>query len=573
MVANACDGFVEFTDNDQINRLLNEIVAQVRGFTQGQMERIRTLTEIGRALSAEKNMDLLLEMIVDEARRLPNADGGTLYIMNDDKSALKFAIVQNESLGVRMGGTGGDITWEPIPLVDSEGRPNHSNVSAYAALSGEVVNIPDVYHAEGFNFEGTRRFDASTGYRSMSMLVVPMRNHGNDIIGVLQLLNAKDAFSGKAISFSPESREMTESLASQAAVALTNNQLINDLKNLLQAFIAAIATAIDEKSPYTGGHVKRVAELTMELAEKINEATEGPFALVNFDRDALEELKLSAWLHDVGKITTPEHVVDKSTKLEGIYDRIEVARVRVEVIKRDLEIRLLKDLAGAAEETARRELMDKFRGELGSLDQDMDFLASVNIGGEFMADEMIDRVKSIASRSWTLNGLERSLLEPEEVENLCIRRGTLNETERAIINNHVEVTYRMLSQLPFPNKIRNVPAYASAHHEKLDGTGYPLGLADGQLPLQARMMALADVFEALTARDRPYKKGKSLSEALKILASMVKDRHLDGDLFRLLVDSGICDSYTAQGSGPEPADQRGKRATGGILDGKTDHAG
>ena len=546
--------FVKYTDNDQINRLLNRVVSQVKVFTESQTERIKTLTDIGRALSAEKSTGRLLEMIVDEARKLSNADGGTLYIMNDEETELRFAIVQNDSLDVRMGGTGGEITWDSVKVWNPDGSPNHSNVSAYAALSGDVVNIPDVYDAEGFNFEGTRKFDSMTGYRSASMLVVPMRNHENDIIGVLQLLNAKDMVTGEVIPFSLESQGMSESLASQAAVALTNNRLINDLENLLESFITSIASAIDEKSPYTGGHVRRVAELTMTIARAINERSEGPYAQVSFDEDQLKELRLAAWLHDVGKVTTPEHVVDKSTKLETVFDRIELVKTRVEVLKRDAEIESLRKsgCGGGLDPEAAREEYLRGRQEL---EDDLSFLETGNIGGEFMADDKIERLKAIAGRTWNLDGSSHPLLKEDEVDNLSIRRGTLNDEERQIINNHATVTYKMLSRLPFPKKLRNVPGFAAAHHEKMDGTGYPRGLKGDELPLQSRIMALADVFEALTAKDRPYKKGKTLSEAVKILGFMVKDNHIDRDLFDLFIEEKIYEEYAKNELAPEQIDE------------------
>ena len=305
-------------------------------------DQIKNLTNIGVALSGEKNIDRLLEMILDEARKYTNADGGTLYIMSEDESELLFAIIKNESLGVSIGGTGGKITWPAVKLKNIDGSPNYSNVSAYVAISGEAVNIADVYDAYGFNFEGTKKYDQENGYRSQSMLVVPMRNHDNDIIAVLQLLNAQDQVTGAVINFSLESQEMTLSLASQAAVALTNNRLIHDLENLLESFIKTIATAIDEKSPYTGGHVRRVAQLTMTIANKINEKKQGPFASVIFSDDQMRELRMAAWLHDIGKIITPEHIVDKTTKLEKVHDRIADVKTRFELIKKEYQSAMQK---------------------------------------------------------------------------------------------------------------------------------------------------------------------------------------------------------------------------------------
>jgi len=543
--------FVSFTDNDRINLLLNNLVHDVKNFTESQLTLIRRLTQIGVALSAEKNIDRLLEMIVDEAQDFTCADGGTLYIMSDDESALHFAIVQNRTLKTHMGGTGGKITWPSVILKNPDGSPNFANVSAYAAILGQVVNIPDVYDAEGFNFQGTRKFDADTGYRSKSMLVVPMRNHENDTIGVLQLLNAQEPLTGKVINFSNECQQMTESLASQAAVALSNTRLIHDLENLLESFISSIASAIDEKSPYTGGHVQRVAKLSLTIAEKINNMTEGPYADVCFDEHPMKELRTAAWLHDIGKITTPEYVVDKATKLETIYDRIETLKTRFEVIKRDHELKVLEDRLArhyahsdeSGSETSGMETDGKNDEFSRKLEEDINFLVNANTGGEFMADEMIEKVKEIASRKWMYDGDECPMLTENEVYNLTIRRGTLTTEERDIINNHAKVTHKMLSQLPFPKKLKNVPLYAAAHHENINGTGYPFGLKGDEISLQSRILALADIFEALTAKDRPYKKGKTLSEALDIMSFMVKDGHIDKDLFELFIREKIYLDY------------------------------
>jgi len=502
--------------------------ANTSGFSEKQIIQIRKLTQIGRALSAERNIERLLEMIVQEAREFTGADGGALYIMSDDETELQFAIVQTETLDVRMGGTGGKITWKPVRLQNPDGSPNHGHVSAHVALTGNTINISDVYEAGGFDFQGTRKFDAQTGYRSKSMLVVPMKNHENDSIGVLQLLNARDEKQGAVVSFSAECQEMTESLASQAAVALSNNRLIQNLEVLMDSFIRAIATAIDEKSPYTGGHVRRVADLTMAIARKINDATDGPYADVRFSDCQMKELQTAAWLHDVGKVTTPECVVDKATKLETIFDRIELLRLRFELCGLQAGVRSLNkdaDLESAA--------TDNEGGIEPILREEFRFLAEANRGSERMSDEMMERVRTIAGRTWKLDGKTEPLLSPEEVENLNIRQGTLSSKERDIIQNHATMTYKILSQLPFPKKMRHVPDYAAAHHETLNGRGYPKGLDVTQLPLQPRILALADIFEALTAKDRPYREGKALPDALHILTMMVKDGHIDPDLFAL----------------------------------------
>ncbi|MCX7634120.1 MAG: GAF domain-containing protein [Syntrophales bacterium] len=507
-----------------------------------RVDAIRRLTQIGVALSAERNIDRLLEMIIDEARELTAADGGTLYILSEDKDALHFAIVQNDTLKVRMGGSSGSITWPPVPMVNPDGTANLSNVSAYVAHTGKVVNIPDVYDVEGFNFEGTKKFDGTTGYRSKSMLVIPLRDHNDEIIGVLQLLNAKDSNTGEVIAFSAENQMMAESLSSQAAVALSKNRLILDLENLLEAFIVTVATTIDEKSPYTGGHVHRVADLTMAIVDKVNKCDEGPLRSVHFSPDEVKELWYAAWLHDVGKITTPEYVVDKATKLETVHDRIETVKTRFQVLLKCAQS--ASPCNGTAGDGDFRE----------RLREDMAFVELINRGEKYVSDDDIRRLQEIARRTYCIEGAEFPLLTEEELMNLSIRQGTLNKREREIVNNHALVTYKILSKMPFPKRLKHVPLYAGAHHEKLDGTGYPEGLDEAHIPMQARIIALADIFEALTAKDRPYKKGKTVSEALKIMSFMVKDRHLDADLFDLFVKERIYEDYAKRELSPHQLD-------------------
>ena len=548
--------YVQLTDNDEINRLLNTVVSSVKDFTESQFEQIRRLTQIGAALSAESNIERLLEMILEEAKRFTNADGGTLYIMSDDEKRLHFAIVETDSLNVRMGGLSGEITWPPVELYNENGDPNYANVSSYSALSGNVVNIADVYNIDEYNFEGTRQYDAETGYRSQSMLVIPMRNHENDIIGILQLINARDRENGGTIPFSLFSQELTESLASQAAIALTKNRLIMDLQNLFESFIKTIATAIDEKSPYTGDHGRRVVALTMMIAEEINEMNHGPFERVFFSKDQMNELRIAAWLHDVGKVAIPEYVMDKSTKLTTVHDRIDLLRTRIEILKRDIENDVLrKELArrgGYNEES----LINRCRHKINNLEDDYEFLASVNGGVECMTDDQVMRLTKIGRKSWMVNGKKQSLLTEDEMRNLVIRRGTLTDEERAIVNNHAAITSRMLSQMPFPKKLKNIPCYAGSHHECLNGRGYPLGLKAEDIPIQSRILALADVFEALTASDRPYRRGNTLSQAVSILECMVRDDHLDADLFDLFINRKIHLDYAKKELSQHQIDER-----------------
>jgi len=533
-------------DNDEINLFLNRILNDVQDFTEQQANHIKKLNEIGAALSSENNLDRLLEMILHQAKTFTNADGGTLYLMTDDEKELKFTVVATDSLNIEMGGTAEPISWPNLPLYREGDKPNREMVAALCALDGELINIPDVYEAEGFNFEGTKKFDAGTGFRSKSMLVIPMKNYEGEVIGVCQLLNRQDPFTKEVIPFSANDERSTLSLASQAAVAITNVKLINDLRHLLEAFIKSIATAIDAKSPYTGGHVRKVAEITMIIANAINNTSSGPYKDIHYSFDQLNEIRIAALMHDVGKITTPEYVVDKATKLETIYDRIETIKTRFEVYKRDLEIECLKQQlqaqkAGDGDEIVRLE--EHLNGEFTRLDEAFAFLEGANIGGEFMADEKIERVKQIAQSHITIGGKSHPLLTEDEVENLSIRKGTLTEDERQKINDHAEMSNLMLEALPFPKKLSRVPEIAGGHHEKLNGKGYPRGLSADELTLESRILALADIFEALTASDRPYKDAKTLTEAMRIIGFMVKDYELDGDLVEFFYEHNLHVEY------------------------------
>ena len=496
-------------------------------------QRLEQLNAIGASLSAERDINRLLESILTAAKAITRADGGTLYRVTEERT-LRFEIMRTSSLKFYLGGsTGNPIPFYPIQLY-KDGKPNHGMVAAYAALTGKTVNIADAYTAEGFDFTGTRAFDNKTGYRSKSFLTVPMRDHEREIIGVLQLINAQDPASGEIVAFSASDQRLAESLASQAAIALTNRMLINQLEQLFESFIKLINTAIDEKSPYTGGHCQRVPVLTMLLAEAVNETSEGPLAAFQMSDKDRYELKIAGLLHDCGKVTTPVHVVDKATKLESIFDRVHLIDTRFEVLKRDAEIESLK--AGGDEK--------RLRERLRRLEEDRRFLQACNVGGERMRDEDIERVRRIAQYRWRdVSGHEANFLTDDEVKNLTIRAGTLTDEERKVINHHIVATIRMLEALPWPRHLSNVPEYAGGHHERMDGKGYPKGLTREQMSVQARCMGIADIFEALTAKDRPYKKGKTLSESLEILGRMKLNGHIDPDLFDIFVRRRIYRRY------------------------------
>ncbi len=522
--------------------------------------RLEKLNAIGVALSSERDIARLLETILVAAKDITHADGGTLYRMTEDGKELRFEIVRTDSLHIAFGGTTGNpITFPSLPLHNAQGEPNNSMVAVYAALKDKTVNIADAYTEVGFDFSGTREFDRHTGYRSRSFLTVPMKNHDNTVIGVLQLINSIDPASGQVVHFSAADQRLAESLASQAAIALINRQLIIQLEELFESFVGMINLAIDEKSRYTGGHCERVPALTMMLAEAVNQTGQGPLADFHMDERALYELKIAGLLHDCGKMTTPVHVVDKATKLQTLYDRIQTIDTRFEVLKRDVEIDMLRRtlaLRAAAESSAEAELAAEFAGRIAQLDSDRDFLRHANIGVETMQEADQQRVRRIGTgyRFNNASGEDADLLNADEIENLTIRAGTLTQSERDIVNHHIVATIKMLDQLPWPKHLQHVPEFAGGHHERMDGRGYPKGLTREQMSVQARLMGIADIFEALTAKDRPYKSGKTLSESLFILGRFKENGHIDPDIFDVFIRQRVYKRYAEKFLDPKQID-------------------
>jgi HD-GYP domain-containing protein (c-di-GMP phosphodiesterase class II) len=527
--------------------------------TSDLLQRLNDLNKIGADLSSETNIDRLLENILLAAKRLTNADAGTLYLLDEERQVLRFAIMRTDKLHIALGGTTGQpITLPPVPLYDDDGKPNHATVAAHCAVTGQTVNIADAYVAEGFDFSGTQKFDQKTGYRSTSFLTVPMTDHENELIGVLQLINALDRESGGIVPFTEDDIHLTESLSSQAAIALTNRRLIKQLEDLFESLIKLINTAIDEKSPYTGGHCERVPVLTMMLAEATTQAApDSPLHGFAMTDKGKYELKIAALLHDCGKITTPVHVVDKSTKLQTLFDRIHLLDTRFEVLKRDAEIAMLRALQTAGGDAAKTlQIQADYAARIRQLDDDRDFVRRSNTGSESMKEADQARVRSIAAYQWqNTDGEIADFLSPSEVENLNIPYGTLNAEERQIINHHIDVTIQMLESLPWPKHLKKVPEFAGGHHERMDGKGYPRGLTREQMSVQARMMGIADIFEALTAKDRPYKKGKTLTESLAIMGKFKLGGHIDPDLFDIFVRQKVYLNYARKFLSPEQIDE------------------
>jgi len=546
------------------------------------------LIENGLMMSAERDRNKLLKHLLVKGQRLLNCDAGTMYLVTDHNT-LRFALRTRED----------ELPTHEIPLYDPvTGAVNEAYVSTYTALHNEPVLIDDVYQETRFDLSGTRAFDAATNYRTLSMLTVPMAPRNGEVIGVLQFMNVIDPRTGAIVPFSPEIVGLVVALASQAAMALDNLQLVEAQAKLMESMIRVIATAIDAKSPYTGRHCERVPELAFMLAEAACEASSGSLADFNFStEDEWQEFRIGAWLHDCGKVTTPEYVIDKATKLETIHNRLHEIRMRFEVLLRDADIARLQSVL---EGISLSDADTAFARQVAELQGDFAFIAECNLGSETMDASRVERVKEIAARTWLRHFDDRAgisfdeharyegelspelpvvetlladkaqhivkrppgqVLDPDfgfqidvpehlynygEIYNLCIRRGTLTQEERYKINEHMIQGIMMLERMNFPKSLRRVPEYAGTHHETLDGTGYPRRLTADQLSIPARIMAIVDIFEALTAADRPYKKPKRLSEALSILHAMKTGGRIDAELFDLFLTSGVYMRYAQQ---------------------------
>ncbi len=501
-------------------------------------ERLEALNKIGIALSSETNPSRLLELIVREARNFTNADAGSLYLVDLDKNCLHFEVAQNDTLKKRA-----DLklkTFKPYSLSLTK-----SSIAGYVAITGETLNIPDVYNLPPeVDFEFNRDFDKRNKYRTKSMLLVAMKDTEGKIIGVLQLINSTDS-QGKVVSFDTNIESLVSSLASQAAVAIKNAQLIKEIKAVFEALIQYSVSAIDARSPFTAGHSRRVAKYTMALARAINDTHEGPYANIFFSPDHLEELNYAAWLHDIGKIGVREGVLDKRTRLsdaemEALISRFEYIEASAITETQRKKIVLFHRKGKNATEI--RELDRELKNRVNQIKENLAFIKRINTGN-FLTESELKQLKEIHQKKYLdLEGQKRNYLTDFEFENLSVRKGNLTKYEIEEIQSHVIHTENIVNNIPFTRHLKKVPVFAAGHHEMLDGSGYAKHIKAEDIPLQTRIMTVADIYEALIAKDRPYKKSIDQTKSLDILKEEANNGRLDKELVRIFIDKRVYES-------------------------------
>lgn len=550
-------------------------VASVKVFTELQQYMLETLCQLVSLtvisqvnateqrgllvrLSAEPTLDKLFDRILWEAQVITGAEGGTFYLVNTEEAnhpTLEFKVFHNYALNTQdffINKTTTKQRAAPIAMLLPNGKPNYNNVVSFAANAKQTVNIADAYATNQFDFSGTKAFDAAQGYRSVSFLTVPLMNHQDEVIGVLQLINARDPISKQIAAFSRHHEAVVQAMASYAATALNNQLLVVEHKKLLDAFVKCLAKAIDAKSKHTAEHCQRVPVLTEMLAKACCDDKE-VLPEFSLNEDEWYELHVAGWLHDCGKLGTPDHILNKSTKLEIIRDTIEEVQLRLEMVKLGQKVEAVRVRCTTPWQAL--SVACQYYKFAMMINDEKSFLSRVNIGNESMLAEDQERVCRIAERVWyDESGQASPVLTEAEVEFLCIRKGTLSMAERKRMNDHIVLTVDMLESLPFPAKLKRVPEYAGGHHEKIDGTGYPKGLTGDQLSLPAKMMAIADIFEALTAVDRPYKKPMKLSKALMILKQLRDNRHIDPQIYQVFLTGAVWKQYAEAFLSPEQLD-------------------
>jgi HD-GYP domain-containing protein (c-di-GMP phosphodiesterase class II) len=542
----------------------------------GATNEIKELNAIGAALSAEHDTDKLLEMILKKSREITKSDAGSLYLVVDaplegealppapeelkeyggaklvvsrkevTRKVLRFKLAQNDTVAVPFREVVMDIS--------------DKSIAGYVVQTGEIVNLEDAYHLpELVPYSFNRKFDEDSGYRTKSMIAVPMRNpKDGEIVGVVQLINAKrnsdsklnslSAVVTQVVAYTVRQQEMVASLASQAAVALENSKLYQKQQELFEGFVRASVTAIESRDPTTSGHSFRVANLTVAMAEAVDRAGDGVYPDVQFTRDQMKEIRYASLLHDFGKVGVREDVLVKAKKLYP--ERPETLKWKFQYVKRSMQVESLQSKLKYA--------LDKGRDEYGSKQAEFDasieqqlkevdaYFATVLQANEptLLPEGSFEKLTEIAARHFLdFDGADEQLLTPHEVQLLSIRKGSLDDNERVLIESHVTHTFEFLSKIPWTKEIRSIPEIARGHHEKLTGKGYPYRLAAPEIPLQTRMMTISDIFDALGASDRPYKKAVTLEKSLQILEGEVKDGNIDPNLFRLFVDAKIWERW------------------------------
>ena len=523
------------------------VVQQLDDALARKSQDLNALNKIGVALSAQRDITKLLEMILTQSRAITAADAGSLYLVErgrDDESQvddrLVFKLPQNDSVPVK--------TFEEfaIPL-------DETSMAGYAASTGHVVNVADAYHLPaGSSYKVSRSFDEKSGYRTKSVLAVPMRDHKGTVVGVVQLINKKKDHKAvlrpvalveeAVIPFTTVDEELVTSLASQAAVAFENTRLLADIKGLFESFVRASVTAIESRDPTTSGHSGRVATLTVGIAETMDALTSGPFREVHFTRDQLKEIDYASLLHDFGKVGVREKVLIKGKKL--YVGETMVVRQRFAYIKRTLEAQYLRAkldqvLAGHATGDLLAQMDREHEAQQAETDELLRMVLESN-EPTVLEEDVVRALMDLPNRTFTdMEGKRQPYLSPNELGALSIRKGSLTDKERREIESHVSHTYRFLSQIPWTGEYKRVPDIAYAHHEKLDGTGYPRKLKAPDIPIQSKMMTIADIFDALVAWDRPYKKSVPVDKALDILRDEARAGKLDGAILDLFVSARI----------------------------------
>lgn len=472
-------------------------------------------------LTAQQDREELLSTILDNAMDIAACDAGTLYLLEDD--GLHFVRMVTRSQNIRQGGHDDPIRLPPVPMEEKY-------VAAWVAIHNESINVADVHTDRHFDFTGSLRYDAMTGYRTQSMLVVPLSNDRGELIGVMQLINAQDE-AGKTIPFDPDGEFLISAIASQAALSIVNMKYAEQITSLLDSLVGALTSAIDERSPYNAHHTRnmvRIAEAFLDDLERRGDEHA-------FSEKRRRAFLMSVRLHDVGKLTVPLEIMDKESRLGPLYGDI-AARFRV--------IGLLDRIAALEGRIDAQELQRR----TDTLTEALAFITRINTAG-FLPDDDLKRLETLAAKRYIdENGAERPWLADRELEELRTRKGTLTDAEREIMQNHVVVTSKILSHVSFPKMYSKVPRWAGAHHELLNGKGYPAHLTAEAIPTEVRLLTILDVFEALTAQDRPYKPAMPVEKALDILDSMVREGAVDGELLDLFRRSRAWETVPGHGT-------------------------